>query len=140
MADQTVRDVMTSELATVESSASAVEAAAAMRDNETGAIIVSDGDQVHGIVTDRDIVIRAIADGRDPGDVKVEEICSTEVATLSPDEPIERAVARMREHDVRRLPVVEDGRPVGIISLGDLAIERDSDSVLADISAAPANN
>jgi CBS domain-containing protein len=140
MADQTVRDVMTSDPATVESSASAVEAAAAMRDNDIGAIVVTDGDQACGIVTDRDIVVRAVADGRDPGELKVEEICTTEVATLSPDDPVERAVAEMRERDVRRLPIVENGRAVGIVSLGDLAIERDSDSVLADISAAPANN
>ncbi|MDP8907798.1 MAG: CBS domain-containing protein [Chloroflexota bacterium] len=85
------------------------------------------------------IVVRAIADGRDPREVRVEESCSDQLVTLNPQDRLETAAEMMRRHDVRRLPVFDDGRPIGIVSLGDLAIERDEDSALADISAASAN-
>ncbi len=137
---QSVRDVMTSNPETVEPSTPVTEAAAKMRDADTGAIVVTEGGQVQGIVTDRDIVVRAVADGGDPNDVKVQDVCTTEPTTVSPDDSLDDAVRTMRERNVRRLPVTEDGRVVGIISLGDLAIERDEDSALADISAAPPNN
>ena len=85
------------------------------------------------------MIVRAVADGRDPADVRVEEICSDQLVTLSPQDRIDTAAETMRRHDVRRLPVVDHDRPVGIVSLGDLAIERDEDSALADISAASPN-
>jgi CBS domain-containing protein len=90
-------------------------------------------------LTDRDVVVRAVAEGRDPKSIKVGEIVSEDVATVTPDEPVDKVVSLMREKAIRRVPVVDGGRPVGVVSLGDLAVERDSKSALADISAAEPN-
>lgn len=139
MAPQSVQEIMTHDPVTAETSSSLVDVAKAMRDHDTGAVIATDAGKVRGIVTDRDIVVRAIADGRDPGDLRVEDICSAQLVTLNPQDRLETAAETMRRHDVRRLPVVDGDRPVGIVSLGDLAIERDEDSALADISAASPN-
>jgi CBS domain-containing protein len=117
-----------------------VDAARIMRDADVGAVIVLQGRRVSGIATDRDIAVRAVADGRDPSGTTIAEIASKDIVALSPDEPIDRAVQVMREKAVRRLPVVEGDRPVGIVSIGDLAIQRDSESALADISASSPNN
>jgi CBS domain-containing protein len=137
---QVVRDVMTANPVSLERDATAAEAARQMRDNDTGAILVSDGENLHGLVTDRDIVVRAVADGKSPDQCRIGDICTPNVQAVSPDQPLEDAIRVVREHDVRRVPVVENGAPVGILSIGDLAIERDEDSALADISSAPANN
>jgi CBS domain-containing protein len=135
----TVHDVMTTDLATCPSSATIVEAARLMRDREIGDVLVMDDGKLQGIVTDRDIVVRCLADGATPDDT-IERACSTRLTTVSPDSSIDEAVQLMREHALRRVPVVDQGRPVGIVSLGDLAIERDPNSALGDISAAPPNN
>jgi CBS domain-containing protein len=110
-----------------------------MRDGNIGDIIVLEEGSVSGIVTDRDIVVRVIADGRDPGQVPLRDICSTDLTLLSPTDKVSDAVRLMRERAIRRLPVVQEGRPVGVVSIGDLAMERDERSALADISAAPPN-
>jgi CBS domain-containing protein len=138
---QTVREVMTAKPTTLEDTATVVEAARAMRDGNFGTVIVvkGKGGSVCGVVTDRDIVVRAVADGRDPKAVKLAEICSGDVTTVSPDETVDNVVKLMREKAIRRVPVVEDGRPVGVVSLGDLAKEMDEGPALADISAAPPN-
>jgi CBS domain-containing protein len=88
-------------------------------------------------VTDRDIVVRAVAAGKDLGKTPLREICSKEVFTLSPEDDLDEAVKLMREKAIRRVPVISDGTAVGILSLGDLAQERDRRSVLGQISAAP---
>ena len=93
-----------------------------------------------GIVTDRDIVVRGVAEGRDTESTSVGDVCTTGVETIEPDLSVDDALRMMREHDIRRLPVTRDGRPVGIISIGDLAVEREPDSTLADISAAAPDN
>jgi CBS domain-containing protein len=134
-----IRDVMTPNPITLPVTASVVEAALAMRDFDVGAVIVLDDGQVCGIVTDRDIVVRAIANGNYPATTKLGELCSRELTTISSTDTLENAVRLMRQKAIRRLPVVEKGIPVGIVSLGDLAVERDRQSVLGDISAAPAN-
>jgi CBS domain-containing protein len=139
MMGQAIREVMTSDPVTVTADASAVEAARRMREADTGAMLVTEGDELRGLLTDRDIVVRAVADGRNPADVEVREICSAEVEALGPDDDVDQAIQLMRDRHVRRVPVVEGGRPVGIVSIGDLAIERDKHSALADISAAPGN-
>lgn len=136
---QSISDVMTPDPKAVRSSDSVVAAAQIMREEGVGSVIAVDDGQVAGIVTDRDIAVRAVAEGRNPDETTVGEICSRDITTLSPDQTVEEAVALVRDKDIRRLPVVENGHPVGILSLGDLAIERDPDSVLADISAAPPN-
>lgn len=138
MAD-TVRDLMTGDPATVEASATVEDAAKLMDQNDVGAVLVVENGEVQGIVTDRDIAVRVVAKGNG-ADASVREACSTEVETLSPDDSVEDAIDKMRQADVRRLPVVDDGKPVGIVSLGDLAVDRDTDSALGDISAAAPNN
>lgn len=138
--DQKVGEIMTRELSTLESSSTIAEAAREMRDNDTGAIIVADGGEMRGLLTDRDIVVRAIAEGRSPDETSAGEICSTDLVTLEPSSTIGDAVQTMRKANVRRLPVAENGTPVGVISLGDLAMARDEESALADISSASPNN
>ena len=135
-----VRDVMTPDPVTLDSSATAVEAARAMRDSDIGAVIVLDGGTTCGIVTDRDIAIRAVADGDDPTTINLGSICSQNPSTIAPDASVDEALQIMRREDIRRLPVIENDQPVGIVSLGDVSIERDAGDALADISSAPANN
>ncbi|MEV0383597.1 CBS domain-containing protein [Nonomuraea sp. NPDC050643] len=135
---QTVADVMTAHPASVDIDQPVSVPAALMRDHGTGAVIVNENGRLHGIVTDRDIAVRVIADERGP-DTPVRVACSESVEVVCADTSIEQAVRIMRAHAVRRLPVVEDGRAIGIVSLGDLAMERDPGSALASISAAEAN-
>lgn len=133
----TIGEVMTPMPVTLPPSASIVEAAQMMRDEGIGDVLVVDGDRLAGLVTDRDLVVRCLAEVADMGRATVGQVCTPEVLTLSPDNLVEDAVALMREQAIRRVPVVQDGRPVGIVSLGDLAMERDPGSALADISSAP---
>ncbi|GAA2364683.1 CBS domain-containing protein [Nonomuraea africana] len=138
---QKVREIMTPAPVSLPSGATLAEAAKQMRDHHIGDVLVVDDDRLMGIVTDRDIVVRAVAEGSNPRQTSVGEVCSREDLTcVSPQDDAEEAVALMRRKAIRRIPVLEDGRPVGVVSLGDLALERDSRSALADISAAPANN
>jgi CBS domain-containing protein len=136
---KTLREVMSPDPVTVPATATVLEAAQCMRDRDIGDVIVLDGSRVAGIVTDRDVVVRAVAEGRDPTSCTVRDVCSGDVATLSPDDTIRRAVDLMKQQAIRRVPVVEDGRPIGIVSIGDLAIEANGERALAGISAAPAN-
>ncbi|GAA5055416.1 CBS domain-containing protein [Thermocatellispora tengchongensis] len=133
-----VADVMTPDPATVEAGQPISAAARLMASNDAGAVIVTNNGQVSGIVTDRDIAVRVVAQNRGP-DTPVQEATSGDVTTVGPDTSIDQAVQLMRGQAVRRLPVVENGRAVGIVSLGDLAMERDPSSALADISAAEGN-
>jgi len=137
---QKVSDIMTTALVMIRPSQSVTDAARAMRDNGIGAVLVADNGELLGIASDRDIVVRAVADGKDPARTPVAEVCSADVVTATPSEDAGEAVRRMREHGVRRIPVVEGGnRPVGILSIGDMAIERDEGSALADISVQTPN-
>ena len=136
---QMIREVMSSRPVTVEDSATVFDAARAMRDEDIGVVIVVNHGSIRGVLTDRDVVVRAVAEGRDPKSIKVGEIVSEDVATVTPDEPVDKVVSLMRQKAIRRVPVVDGGRPVGVVSLGDLAVERDSKSALADISAAEPN-
>jgi CBS domain-containing protein len=139
MAD-TIQDVMTPNPRTVGTEFPLRQAAEIMRDQDVGSVVVTEGDDVCGIVTDRDIAVRAVAAGRDPNETKVAEVCNRDVVSLSPDQSIDDAIRLMRDENIRRLPVLEGGKAVGIVSLGDLAIARDPDSALGDISAAPPDN
>ena len=136
---QSVRDVMTANPIAMPATASVVDAARAMRDSNIGNVIVLDNGQICGIVTDRDITVRGVAEGRDISQLKLADVCSREVTTLSPTDSVDDAVRLMREKAIRRVPVVEGGKPVGIVSLGDLALEKDPGSALGDISGAPPN-
>jgi CBS domain-containing protein len=131
---------MTENPTTVEASATLVDAAKIMKQENIGDVLVVENGKVQGIVTDRDIVVRAIAAGDDPSHTSVREMASTDLEVLDPDDSIEDAIRKMEEAAVRRLPVVEDGKPVGIVTLGDLARVQDKDSALADISSASPNN
>lgn len=137
---ETIEEVMTRNPTALSASMTIGDAARTMRERDIGDVIVLDGDSaLCGIVTDRDIVVRAVAEDRNPSDVHLGDICSRELTTIEPSASVKDAVKIMREKALRRLPVVENNRPVGIVSLGDLAVERDPGSTLADISAAPAN-
>ena len=127
---------MTRDPRTVNADDPIVEAARIMRDSDIGDVIVLQEGGVGGIVTDRDLVVRGVADGRDAESTSVSEVCTTGIEAIEPSASVDDALSRMREADIRRLPVVRDGQPVGIVSLGDLAVEREPDSTLADISAA----
>ncbi|EFE65999.1 CBS domain-containing protein [Streptomyces viridosporus] len=131
-----VKDVMTPGVVAVRPGASLVEVAQLMRSQNIGDVVVADGQRVVGLLTDRDITVRAVAEGTDPLAVSAGSVCTPDPVTLAPDAPVSTAVALMREHAVRRIPVVENGLPVGLVSLGDLARARDPGSALADISRA----
>ena len=137
---RTVEEIMTRNPRTVNADDPIVEAARIMRDDDIGDVIVLRDGQLGGIVTDRDNVIRGVADGRDPGSIPVSDVCTSGVEAVEPSASVDDVLRKMREADIRRLPVVEGDRPVGIVSLGDLAVEREPDSTLADISAASPDN
>src|SRR3954452_22887236 len=138
MAD-TIKDLLKGEPATVEASATVEEAAKLMDERDIGNVLVVENGEVQGIVTDRDIVVRVLAKGNGP-DASVREAATTDLETLQPDSSIQDAIQKMEQANVRRLPVVDDGKPVGVISLGDLAEAKDQDSALAEISSASPNN
>ena len=135
----TVKELMTPDPIVLETTETIHAAAQRMRDADVGAVLVESGGTLRGIVTDRDVVVRAVADALDPQEVTVGQALSGELVAVGPDDTIADAIGVMRERAVRRVPVVDDGVAVGILSLGDLAQRRDPESVLGDISAAPPN-
>jgi CBS domain-containing protein len=137
---QHIRELMTPNPVTMPGTASVHEAARAMRDQDIGDVVVIEHQQVCGIVTDRDIVVRTVAEAQNPANITLGDICSHSLLTVRPTDSVEHAVRLMRTHAIRRLPVVDGGKAVGIVSLGDLAVERDPDSALGEISAAPPND
>lgn len=136
---QPIRNVMSKKILKLPASATVSDAARTMRDSNVGAVIIEEQGKLLGLVTDRDIVVRTIAEGRDPDATRLEDTCTKMPISLAPDDDTDRAVQLMRERSVRRLPVVENGKVIGMVSLGDLALERDRKSVLGNISAAPPN-
>ena len=138
--DLTVRDVMSPDPCVVSPTASVLEAAQIMRGNDIGDVIVLEDERLFGIVTDRDIVVRALAEGADPEATPVGSICSRDLTTIEAGATVGQAVRLMRERAIRRLPVVDQhGFVMGVLSIGDIAVERDRLSALGDISAAPPN-
>lgn len=133
-----LREVMTPNPTVCSPDTSAAQAAEMMRDQDIGDVLVQQDGSI-GIVTDRDIVTRAVAAGRDPKQVTLGDICTNDVQTVTPDTPIDDVIRLMSDKAVRRVPVVEGGQPIGIVALGDLAVDRDRRSLLGDISAAPPN-
>jgi CBS domain-containing protein len=141
MRDQTVSEVMTKDVVYLPAETTIDEAAKAMRDRNIGDVVVTDGPALAGVVTDRDIVVRAVAERRDPGSTPIGTITSRDMIMVQQDATASEAVRMMRDRAVRRLLVCDrDRQLVGILSIGDLALEMDRDSALADISAAPPNN
>src|SRR5437667_9427658 len=117
-----IRELMTVLPRTVKVGDSIVDAAKLMRGEDAGIAPIVDGERLVGVVTDRDIAVRVVAAGRDPEATKVEEISSTTLVTIDPDQGLDEALRLMAEHQVRRLPVVEeDGRLVGVVAQADVA-------------------
>jgi CBS domain-containing protein len=133
-----IRDVMSPGTAAVEPMTTVTRAARVMRERDVGDVLVAYDCDLFGVLTDRDIVLRTVAEGRNPDLTTVGSVCTRPpVVTLAPDDTTDHAVELMRRHAVRRLPVVERGGcPIGIVSLGDLATTEDPHSALADISRA----
>ncbi|WP_155059156.1 CBS domain-containing protein [Streptomyces blattellae] len=133
-----IRDVMSPGAAAVEPMTTVTRAAELMREQNVGDVLVAYDCDLFGVLTDRDIVVRTLAEGRAPDTTAVGSVCThPPVVTLTPDDTTDRAAELMRHHAVRRLPVVERGGcPVGVVSLGDLATADDPRSALADISRA----
>lgn len=136
---QTVNEVMTRNPRTVDSQANIMEAAMMMAEADVGALLVVKDDKLCGILTDRDIVVRCVAKGGDCKSETVGSVCSEYLATLSSKDTVDNAITLMAKKAIRRIPVVDDGRPVGILSLGDLAVDRDPRSALGGISSAAPN-
>jgi CBS domain-containing protein len=123
---KTIREVMTSKLCSIDTDKSVAYAAKMMRDEDVGIAPIVEGDRLVGVLTDRDIAVRVVAEGRDPEQVKVTEVASRDVVTLDPQQDLEEALRLMARHQVRRLPVVEeDGRLVGVLAQADVAQEAD---------------
>jgi CBS domain-containing protein len=116
-----VRDLMTASPATVAPSQSVVEAARLLRDHDVGSLPVCEDDRVVGMLTDRDIVVRALADGKDLSQVSVQDVASRRVQTVEAGEDLDEALRVMASNQVRRVPVVENGRLVGILAQADVA-------------------
>ena len=125
-----VRDVMTTRPRAVTADTPVTQVAELMEAEDVGAIPVLEGEQLTAIVTDRDIVVRAVAKGKDPRGMPVREVFSTEIITVTPDQDLSDALQIMASNQVRRLPVVDDdNRLVGVVSQADVALEAKEKSV-----------
>ncbi|MDG6109951.1 CBS domain-containing protein [Dactylosporangium aurantiacum] len=138
--NEQVKDIMTSGPVTIDVSESVAAAAELMREADVGALVVTDTSGVRGILTDRDVTVRVVAAGCDPATTAVGDVVAPDLVAVSPQDDLDTAVELMRTNALRRLPVLDGERLVGIVSLGDLAIERDATSALADISAQAPNH
>lgn len=136
---KTVGELMTRDPVMVQPSATVQDAARMMRDRDIGAVLVGDRQNLVGLLTDRDIVVRGVADKADAPTMKVGDIASKELETLRPDDSVDKAVKLMRSKALRRVPVVDGGKAVGMVAIGDLAVELDTRSALSDISSADPN-
>jgi CBS domain-containing protein len=136
---KSVREVMTPKVQSVSGDEPLVEAARLMKVQDVGSLPVVDGGRLVGTLTDRDIVLRAVAEGADMKSVHVSDIASHQPVTVSPDQDLDEALSLMAKHRVRRLPVVEGGALVGILSQADVALEakeKDTGALLEEISRA----
>jgi CBS domain-containing protein len=122
--ETSIRKVMTPNPTTVEPASSIVDAARIMKDEDVGPVPVVDGDRLVGVITDRDIAIRVVAEGKDPQGTTVQDVASTDLVTIDPQQTLDEALRLMGQHQVRRLPVVEeDGKLVGIVAQADVALQ-----------------
>ncbi len=138
---QQIQDIMTKQVHTVRTDASLLEVARIMRDRRIGDVLVTDDDgALCGIITDRDIVVRAVAAGLPLDRTKAGEISTEDLVQVDATASVEEIITIMREHAIRRVPVVHGDKPIGIVSIGDLARAKDPNSALAEISSAAPNN
>jgi CBS domain-containing protein len=129
-----VKEVMTRDVEKIAADNFLTDAASMMRSLDVGALPVCENDKLIGIITDRDIAVRAVADGRDPNECTVREAMSKEVCWCYEDDDVAKAAAIMEEHQVRRLPVFDgENRAIGIVSLGDLATRNHNNRLSAEI-------
>lgn len=136
---QQISEIMTADPTTVTPRTPIVEVARLMREEDIGEVLVAEEERLHGLVTDRDLVVRAMADARDVEATAAQDVYSADLVTCSPDDDVSEAVRLMREHALRRLPVLDGETLVGVVSLGDLAVDRDPGSALGDISITEPN-
>ena len=123
---KTVRESMTSNPCSIDTDKSVAYAAKMMRDEDVGIAPIVEGERLVGVLTDRDIAVRVVAEGRDPEQTKVTEVASRDVVTLDPQQDLDEALRLMARHQVRRLPVVEeDGRLVGVVAQADVSKQAD---------------
>ena len=137
------RDIMTEDAECVRTTDTVVTAAQRMRDLGVGAMpICGDDDRLAGVITDRDIVVKCVADGGDPTAVQVETLADGKPVTIGADDDIEEALRTMTDHDVRRLPVIDGHKLVGMLSQADIAqhLPEAAGNLVADLSASPDNN
>ena len=121
-----IRELMTSNPRTIEADKPVADAAKLMRDEDVGLAPIVEGDRLVGTLTDRDIAIRVVAEGKDPASTPVREVASTDVVTVDPEQDLDEALNLMAQHQVRRIPVVEqDGRLVGVVAQADVARKAD---------------
>ena len=121
---KSIQDVMTQNPCAIDADQPVSYAAKMMKDEDVGLAPIVEGDRLIGTLTDRDITVRVVAEGRDPQTVKVREVASTDVVTVDPQQNLDEALTLMARHQVRRLPVVEeDGRLVGVVAQADVADE-----------------
>lgn len=135
---RTVSEVMTPHPSAIGAHATVVEAARVMSSENVGSLPVVDGDELRGMVTDRDLVLHVLAKDLDPNKVAVSEVCSDDPVVAAPHEPLDQALQRMAEQQIRRLPVVSEGRLVGILAQADVAREASAEStgrMVEEISA-----
>ena len=140
-----VRDVMTANPQTVTQGDNLLQAARIMRDQDTGVVPVVDGRKVIGLITDRDIVVRVVADGKDINGVKVNEVMTKNVRSVKEDAAVDEVLSLMSGAEIRRVPVVNNSDElVGIVSIGDLSTRTDRDNkvgrAMEKIAEAPPNN
>ena len=135
-----MRDIMSPAPICMTADVSVSAAAKAMKQHGTGTVLVLTGGKLSGLVTDRDITVRVLAENRDPLTTPIGDICSSEPVVLGPYDDVEQATRLVRERAVRRIPVLADGIPVGVVSIGDLALDKDATSALSGVSSAPPNS
>jgi CBS domain-containing protein len=135
-----MRDIMSPAPVCMAPGESVSAAAQAMKRHGIGTVLVLADGRLSGLVTERDITVRVLAEGHDPGTTRIGDICSAELVVLSPDDDVEEAARLVRERAVRRIPVLRDGIPVGVVSIGDLALDKDANSALSGVSATPPNS
>jgi CBS domain-containing protein len=131
-----IREIMSPAPVSLAATEPVSAAARAMKDHGVGTVLVLADGKLTGLVTDRDITIRVLADNRDPQATTLGDICSSDLAVLGPDDDVNQATRLVHDRAVRRIPVVEDGVPVGIVSIGDLAPDKDDRPALSDVCAA----
>ena len=125
------RHVMTESLVNCSPEVTVAKAAKLMRDRKAGDVLVTDEGKLVGILTDRDIAVRVTAKALDPGQVLVRDVMSTKVLTGEPDWDLDKIAKAMGEHQIRRLPIAENGVPIGMVSLSDIALHNDHKSHVA---------